>query len=159
MLGHLMSGSRILLCERIDADGVGLNGMDTDTTQIYPNLFIPHPNFSDEVNRNIVQSEIEGGVHLDHLTEGTTLRVETQHRWYTIVLLGQGNALISGHPEFCPAPVLVRILGSTWGGSMLKSRFIGRGMHLEFRHPTLQTITTSRIVDIQAKRPETPARA
>lgn len=154
-----MSGSCILLCERISTDGVGLEVMDTDTTQIYPNLYMPHPNFSDEVNRNIVQSEIEGGVHLDHLTEGTTLRIETQHRWYTIVLLGQGNALISGHPQFCPAPVLVRIVGSTWGGSMLKSRFIGRGMHLEFRHPTLQTITTSRIVDIQANRPGAPAQA
>ncbi len=158
-ISHGICGPSILLCERIHTDGVGLEVMDTDTTQIYPNLYMPHPNFSDEVNRNIVQSEIEGGVHLDHLTEGTTLRIETQHRWYTIVLLGQGNALISGHPQFCPSPVMVRIMGSTWGGSMLKSRFIGRGMHLEFRHPTLQTITTSRIVDIQANRPEAATQA
>jgi len=33
-------------------------------------LFKPHPNLSDEVNRNIVQSEIEGGVYLDELSEG-----------------------------------------------------------------------------------------
>src|SRR5271155_4993065 len=29
-----------------------------------PDLFAPHPNFSDTVNRNLAQSEIEGGVHL-----------------------------------------------------------------------------------------------
>lgn len=44
----------------------------------------------------------------------------------------------------------VRIAGSIWGGSMLKLRFIGRGMRLEFCHPTYHTITTSRIVDIRA---------
>ena len=124
--------------------------MDTQTTVPNPNLFIPHPNWSDEVNHNIIQSEIEGGVHLDDLVEGTVLEVESHHRSYTMVYLGRGKALISGHPEFCPDPVLVRIAGSTWGGSMLKLRFIGRGMYLEFRHPTYQTIRTSRIVDIRA---------
>lgn len=117
-----------------------------------PNFFRPHPNLSDEVNRNIVQSEIEGGVHLDDLSEGAILEVETQNRLYTIVNCGRGQALISGHAKFCPYPVLVWIHGSTWGGSMLKVRFIGRGMRLEFRHPTYQTIITSRIVDVRAAR-------
>lgn len=115
-----------------------------------PNFFCPHPNLSDEVNRNIVQSEIEGGVHLDDLGEGAVLEVETQNRLYTIVNCGRGKALISGHYKFCPHPVLVWIHGSTWGGSMLKVRFIGRGMRLEFQHPTYHTITTSRIVEIRA---------
>jgi hypothetical protein len=115
-----------------------------------PSFFRPHPNLSDEINRNIVQSEIEGGVHLDDLGEGAVLEVETQNRLYTIVNCGRGKALISGHAKFCPHPVLVWIHGSTWGGSMLKVRFIGRGMRLEFRHPTYQTITTSRIVEIRA---------
>ena len=35
--------------------------MDTDTAVPVPKLFMPHPNLSDEVNRNIAQSEIEGG--------------------------------------------------------------------------------------------------
>jgi len=115
-----------------------------------PNLFPPHACFSDEVNRNIAQSEIEGGVCLDALSEGTVLEVETQHHWYTIVNRSDGEALISGHPNYCPDPVPVRIAGSTWGGSMLKLRYIGRGMHLEFCHPTYHTITTSRVVDIRA---------
>ncbi len=42
------------------------------------------------------------------------------------------------------------IAGSTWGGSMLKVRFIGRGMHLEFRHPGYTTpIVTSLILEIR----------
>ncbi len=124
--------------------------MDTQTTAPVPELFAPHPNLSDQVNHNIVQSEIEGGIHLDSLSIGDTLEVETQNRWYTIVNRGRGQVLICGHPKFCPAPTLVRIEGSTWGGSMLKSRYIGRGMRLEFRHPSFHTITTSRIVEIRA---------
>jgi hypothetical protein len=124
--------------------------MNTQTTAPVPNLFAPHPNLSDQVNHNIAQSEIEGGVHLDALSVGDMLEVETQNRWYTIVNRGSGQVLICGHPKFCPAPTLVRIEGSTWGGSMLKSRFIGRGMRLEFRHPAFKTVTTSRIVEIRA---------
>ena len=60
------------------------------------------------------------------------------------------QALISGHPEFCPEPVLVRIEGSNWGGSMLKASYVGRGMHLEFRHPNYPVpIVTSLIQEIQ----------
>ena len=124
--------------------------MEISPTVPVTDLFRPHPNLSDEVNRNIVQSEIEGGVHLDVLSEGAVLKVETQHRWYTIVIRKRGRDLISGHPKYGPNPVPVSIAGSTWGGSMLKVRFIGRGMRLEFRHPVFRTITTSRIVDIRA---------
>jgi RNA polymerase sigma factor (sigma-70 family) len=44
--------------------------MDTTAAVPVPKPFMPHPNFSDEVNRNIVQSEIEGGVYVDELCEG-----------------------------------------------------------------------------------------
>ena len=115
-----------------------------------PDLFKPHPNLSDEVNRNIVQSEIEGGVYLDELLEGSVLEVETQNHWYTIIIRSRGEELIWGHPRYCPGPVPVRIAGSTWGGSMLKLRFIGRGMYLEFHHPTYPRIVTSRVLDIRA---------
>jgi hypothetical protein len=123
--------------------------MDTEMVAPIPQLFMPHPNFSDEINRNIIRSEIEGGAYLDYLSEGAVLEVETQNHRYTVVNRGQGQALISGHPHFCPEPVVVRIVGSTWGGSMVKMRFIGRGMHLEFWHPTYRTIRTSRIVDVR----------
>jgi len=127
--------------------------MDTNAAVRIPEPFMPHPNFSDEVNRNIAQSEIEGGVYLDNLSAGAVLKVETQNHWYTIVIRGPGEELISGHPKFCPDPLPVRIAGSTWGGSMLKLRFIGRGMRLEFCHPIYPRIVTSRVVDIRASDP------
>ena len=115
-----------------------------------PKLFLAHPNLANEINRNIIQSEIEGGVYLDDLPAESTLEIETQNRSYIIVHRGEGQFLISGHPEFCPQPVLVRIEGSNWGGSLLKSSFLGRGMHLEFRHPQYERpIVTSRIVEIR----------
>jgi hypothetical protein len=113
-------------------------------------MFAPHPNLGDEVNGNIVQSEIEGGVFLEGLPPRTVLHIKTQHHFYTALLLGEGLALISGHPQYCPQPVQVTIAGSTWGGSMLKMRFIGRGMHLEFHHPSYSTpIVTSPIQEIR----------
>ena len=118
-----------------------------------PVLFEPNPHFSDAVNRNIIQSEIEGGVHLRDLLPGSVVSVQTLNRVYRMVILDDETALISGHPEFCPDPTEVRIHGSTWGGSMLRTKYLGRGMHLEFQHPVHATIVTSRILDIRADEP------
>jgi hypothetical protein len=115
-------------------------------------MFVPHQNLSDQVNGNIIRSEIEGGVYLRDLPDTSTLEVITQNRGYTLVIGRDGEAWISGHPEFCPEPVLVRIAGSNWGGSMLKAAFLGRGMHLEYRHPGYRgPIVTSPIVDIRLR--------
>lgn len=108
-----------------------------------------HPNLSDSVNHNIVQSEVEGGVHLPDVRPGSVLAIQTANRMYRMVVLGDRTALLSGHPTFCPDPAEVRINGSTWGGSMLKMKFVGRGMHLEFEHPIYRTILTSRIIDVR----------
>lgn len=118
-------------------------------------IFAPHPNLSDRMNHDIAQSEIEGGVFLDDLQSDDRLTVWTQNHVYTVEMCGQNQARISGHPRFCPEPILVRIEGSTWGGSALKRRFIGRGMCLEFRHAEYPTpIVTSRIVEIRQCDPE-----
>jgi GMP synthase-like glutamine amidotransferase len=107
------------------------------------------PNFSDEINHNIIQSEIEGGVYLNDLPEGAKLEVRTENTAYQLVNCGGHQVMITGHPEFCPEPVRVQVNGSSWGGSMLKVAFIGRGMHLEFHHPRFNTVVTSRIVEIR----------
>lgn len=117
-------------------------------TRSHPNLFRGMTNFSDDVNRRIIESEIEGGVFLEDLPEGAELCVKTENRDYRLVNHGRGKVMISGHPRFCPSPTLVSLNGSSWGGSMLKMAFIGRGMHLEFRHPDYNTVTTSKIVEI-----------
>ena len=125
--------------------------MDSD---LQITTFNPHVNLGDDVNNNIVQSEIEGGVFLSDLQPLTVLQIQTQHHCCTAVFLGDNQALLSGHPEFCPSPVAVAIVGSTWGGTMLKMRYLGRGMRLEFHHPAYRTpIVTSPIREINEHRP------
>ncbi len=110
----------------------------------------PHPQFDQTVNCRMVRSEIEGGVLLEDLPNGAELEVETENRRYRLQICGPGEALISGHPRLCPEPVLVKIHGSTWGGSILRRLFLGRGLQMEFCHPKYRTILTSPIVDIRA---------
>ena len=111
-----------------------------------------HPNLSDEINRNIIRSEIEGGVHLKDVGPGEVLSIQTKNHDYRLVYLGDGVALLSGHPRFCPRPIQVEIHGSTWGGSMIRDRYVGRGMRLEFGHPEYRVVVTSPIVEIRALR-------
>lgn len=107
-----------------------------------------HPSFSDEVNRNDVRTEIEGGVSQDVLPIGAKLEVRTQNHVYDIENREDGRFIIAGHPEYCPTPVLVKLHGSTWGGSMIRLAYIGRGMCLEFHHPDHGVILTSAIEEI-----------
>ena len=77
------------------------------------------------------------------------LEIQTPHHDYRAVTLSENSVLISGHPEYCPRTCFGRA-GSTWGGSMLKRGFVGRGMQLEFSHPAYSApITTSRIKEIR----------
>ena len=127
-----------------------LGGSEVTSPALRTSFFIPHPHLSDEINRAIIRSEIEGGVYLQDLQPDSILEIKTQNRMYRLTNRGDGDVEIEGHPEFCPEPVLVKIHGSSWGGSMLKVAFVGRGMHLEFRHPDYtRPIVTSRIVEIR----------
>jgi hypothetical protein len=121
------------------------------STEVLLEPFRPHPNLSEHINSNIIQSEIDGGVWLVRVPVGTFIDVQTMNRVYSIEYLGDGDAMISGHPEICPEPVRVHISGSNWGGSMLKALFIGRGMHMEFRDPERRRIITSPVVDIRER--------
>ena len=113
--------------------------------------FQPHPNFDDAINRAICRSEMEGGVALDELPLGAILDVATMNNLYRIENRGDGEVLISGHPDICPAPVLVSFHGSTWGTAMLKMGFIGREMSMEFRHPERGVVRTSRVREIRER--------
>lgn len=102
----------------------------------------------EDIQGCLIRSELEGGVRIACLEEGSHVFVETVNRIYDLEIR-DGEMWISGHPEFCPCPVPVKVRGSSWGGSMLKVSYLGCGMHMEFEHPTLATITTSRIVSIR----------
>lgn len=123
-----------------------------------------HPNLSAEINEAMTKSEIEGGVWvLDHpdfvlaeikaqpvLPVGSTLEVQTRNTLYTIKKTGPKTFTFQGHPKYCPEPVEGSIAGSTFGGSMLKMGYIGRGMHLEFNlKGSVGLLVTSQILDIK----------
>lgn len=107
-----------------------------------------HENFSDEVNAAHDKSEILGGAYLDKLAVGKKLLVQTKHTLYTIERR-EDSLYISGNAKYCPEPTACRIPGSNFGGSMLKMKFIGRGMYMEYHtdaHP--KRIVTSEIQEV-----------
>jgi hypothetical protein len=112
-----------------------------------PEHFTPHANLSDEVNHNIAKSEVEGGVWLKDCPVGTVLSVRTKYTAYTLDHRAEGW-FISGHVNHCPVPVPCAVVGSTWGGSMIKLGFIGRGMRLEIVVQAEGMMTTSTIQEI-----------
>ena len=44
---------------------------------------------------------------------------------------------------------MVHLHGSTWGTPMIKMRFIGRGMGMEFGHPIFGIVRTSKVRQIR----------
>ena len=97
----------------------------------------------------------EEGFYLDDLAEGTVVDIETQHRHYRLIKRVDTHVRISGHPTFCPEPVDVEVEGSMANefAPVPNPGFIGRGMHLVFKHPHFdQSITTSRIREIHKQR-------
>jgi hypothetical protein len=89
------------------------------------------------------------GIALDDLAKGAVLEVQTRHTVYHIENLGDGAVMISGHPEYCPEPIRVDMIGSNWGGDIPRLRFIGPGARLEFYHPTRGFVVTSRILNVR----------
>jgi hypothetical protein len=121
---------------------------ENDAIQVRAAGFTPHPGLSDTINRNILTSAIEGGAvpsKLGPTKKGYT--VTTRNRTYEVLKTATGWT-IAGHPRYCPRPTQCNIHGSTWGGSMLKMDFIGRGMHLEVGLPS-GTMTTSPIIEVE----------
>jgi hypothetical protein len=74
-------------------------------------------------------------LYLTQLGREAVLNIETQYHSYKVVYLGHGAAWISGHPEICPEPRLVNVLGSVCDGSTLTKNFIGEGTQLAFQEP------------------------
>lgn len=104
--------------------------------------------FGQATRERIERSSGAEGVQLGELGEGSRVRVRTANRSYELEFRG-GQVWISGHPEYCPHPVPVKVRGSGWGGSMLRMAFLGPGLRMEFEHPVFATITTSPIVSVR----------
>lgn len=111
-----------------------------------------HHNLSPAINAAIINSEVEGGAWLDKLPVGKALRIFTQNSTYTLRKQQVGYRLdqTEGHKlSGIQYPVVVQVNGSTWGGSMIKVGFVGRGMRLECQLPSNGTLTTSTIREIE----------
>lgn len=86
---------------------------------------------SEQLYLNIEQSERHGGLYLAHLQPGDVVSFVTQNTSYVLEVRPDG-LFLQGNLKYCATPTPVQVNGSTWGGSMIKSGFIGREMHLEF---------------------------
>jgi hypothetical protein len=87
------------------------------------------------------------------LARGSLVDVETKSRHYRIECLGGSAIRISGHPEYCPDPVLAQLQGSIDKEGALEYGLIGRGMRLMFLLNEHQPITTSRVLHVHVDQP------
>lgn len=110
--------------------------------------FQPHPNLSKEINDAIAESELLGGCDFAKFPDGKILFVRTWNTQYEVRKNGN-RTFIRGSKIYCPDWTECCIHGSTWGGSMIKTNFVGRNMHLEFWTAADGIITTSLIADIE----------
>src|SRR4051812_43633153 len=92
------------------------------------------PNWDPKVASKFIQSEIEGGMELEKIPLGKSILLKTQNTNYIIERRTDGF-YISGNPEFCAKPRKVNIGGSTFGGNLIKTGYLGRGMNLEMSFP------------------------
>jgi hypothetical protein len=93
-------------------------------------------------------ADVQDGVDLKTLSPGSVIDVETKSRHYLIECLG-GNAMrISGHPQYCPAPVLAELQGSIDVAGTVETGCIRTGKHMAFLLDEHVPMTTSKILSV-----------
>lgn len=106
--------------------------------------------FDSGVIANHLSVDDEGGLCLGDLRPGYLLEIRTRNNTYTVLPQPSGDAVIWGHPEYCPEPTLVTNLGSAYVTGVFRENYFGPGLRLNFRVDG-RGVSTSRIVSIQAK--------
>lgn len=95
----------------------------------------------------------KGGVRLSTLRHGTKILVETLNSFYELTVSGSkaklfGGTCADGTTRF-PQEVDAFVVGSTWGGSVVMTDWIGIGMHVEVAMSDLSSgIVTSPVRSI-----------
>lgn len=93
------------------------------------------------------QDELDG-IDLNTVAVGRTVTFETRHSVYKAVKQGDKLWLLNGGTRW-EAPAPVYLVGSTWGGSVLKPDWIGEGMHVEiYDKERDKTVTTSVVTNM-----------
>jgi hypothetical protein len=88
-----------------------------------------------------------------NLVPGSLIDVETKSRHYRIEYLGGNSIRVSGHPEFCPNPVIASLQGSLDEDGAMELGCIGCGMRLIFLLDDVHPITTSRVLHVRVDEP------
>ena len=108
-----------------------------------------HPNLNQNIDLRAEEAGTHEGFFLEDLARGAVVEIQTQHHHYRLIKRSDSHVRISGHPTFCPIPVEVVVEGSFGSGPQIPHPgFIGRGMHLIFKHPVFNLVTTSEIREI-----------
>ena len=117
--------------------------------------FVPNDNLADEVNRAIVEGELRGGVDLRDLTVGRRLYIYFRTGYYLLERRPDGffmsEHLFNGKVGFWEGSVKCVVTGSLFHreGSMLKTRWVGRGMFLEFHLSDGPRLTSAEVLEIE----------
>jgi len=87
------------------------------------------------------------GINVHNLKPGIIVLVSTKNSTYKIVKgdKDKHHIIVQGGSRF-PEPTDSNFAGSTWGGSMIKTGWIGYGMHMEIHVPSVKkSYITSRV--------------
>lgn len=98
---------------------------------------------------NLPDMSEAAGVDLEELPIGAVLEIETGHTTYLLENKGEGRALLSGHPKYCPQPAEVQIHGSLDPSGGFKWHFLGKGMKMAFLPADHGVVRTSSIKSIR----------
>jgi len=93
-----------------------------------------------KILENIANQADLKGVIMEDQPFGTKIVVETKNSTYCMEVLEDGVMLQGG--KYFPEPRHAYFNGSTWGGSILKSGWIGYDMHMEFSCGRKRMLTT-----------------
>lgn len=111
-----------------------------------------HPNLANEVNNAIEASARADSIDLTLIGEGVTIRFKTKNTQYAFERLSNGMWLcVMGNEKFFKkGTTQVRIIGSTFGGSMIKVNTIFVGGYVEMVSDEWggQVLTTSMVTSI-----------
>ncbi len=103
-----------------------------------------------DVRQLIAEAEEKSGIDLSQLEIGTKIEMQTVNTLYHIEVLPENKFMVQGG-HFFIQPIETYIGGSTYGGSMIKLKWLGINMHAEIGtpHRASPLVTTSAIRSIK----------
>jgi hypothetical protein len=101
--------------------------------------------------------EADGGINLRAAEPLVAILVTTRNSLYRIIPLRRGDtAVLVQGGRFFPEPAEARLVGATFGGSVLKMHCIRKGMCMEIDPGTDDGfITTTRVLNVEIERDPT----